>query len=154
VVLEPVGGADPTPQAAVPVMDQVQQTFIPSILLVRTGQPVQFLNRDDVLHNVRVKNSESRESAFNVGIPTGERYTHVFTHDGFYDVGCDIHPGMSAQIVASSSPYAAVADPSGTFSIAGVPNGPYKAIAYAGADTIEKDVDVAAGIGPLDLKRH
>jgi plastocyanin len=151
VVLEPVGGADPTPQAAVPRMDQVQETFIPSILLVRTGQPVDFLNNDDVLHNVRAKDADTKDSAFNVAIPTGQKYTHVFNHDGFYDVGCDIHPGMSAEIMASSSPYAAVADPSGTFAIAGVPNGPYKAIAYAGAVEIEIDVSVAAGMAPLDL---
>jgi hypothetical protein len=135
-------------------MDQVQQTFIPPILLVRTGQPVDFLNNDDVLHNVRVKNSETRESAFNVAIPTGEKYTHVFNRDGFYDVGCDIHPGMSAQILASSTPYSTVADQSGTFTISGVPNGPYKAIAYAGAQKIEKEITVAAGMPSLDLTRQ
>jgi plastocyanin len=151
VVLEAVGGADPSPQASAPVMDQVQQTFVPSILLVRTGQPVEFLNNDDVLHNVRVRDSETRDSAFNVAIPTGEKYTHIFKRDGFYDVGCDIHPGMSAQIVASASPYAAIADPSGAFSIAGVTDGPYKATAYAGAQKIEKEINVAAGMPPLDL---
>src|SRR5689334_3226795 len=65
VVLEPIGGGPIEPQAATPSMDQEQQTFIPSILLVRTGQPVDFLNHDDVLHNVRVKNDETKESAFN-----------------------------------------------------------------------------------------
>jgi hypothetical protein len=132
-------------------MDQEQQTFIPSILLVRTGQPVDFLNHDDVLHNVRVREDETKESAFNVAIPTGEKYTHTFKHDGFYDVGCDIHPGMSAQILASSSPYAVVTDPSGAFTIANVPNGPYKATVYAGARKIEKDVTVASGGQALDL---
>jgi len=132
-------------------MDQVQQTFIPSILLVRTGEPVDFLNNDDVLHNVRVKDAESRESAFNVAIPTGEKYTHVFNHDGFYDVGCDIHPGMSAQIMASATPYVVVADPSGSFTIAHVPDGPYKATAFAGAQKIEREINIAAGVPPIDL---
>ena len=151
VLLEPIGGADPSPQGPTPVMDQVQQTFIPPILLVRTGQPVDFLNNDDVLHNVRVRDSETRASAFNVEIPRGEKFRHVFTGDGFYDVGCDIHPGMSAQIVASGSPYSAVADTSGAFQIAGVPNGPYKAVAYAGAQKIEREVTIAAGMSSLDL---
>jgi hypothetical protein len=71
--------------------------------------------------------------------------------DGFYDVGCDIHPGMSAQVLASSSPYVTVADPTGAFSIANVPNGPYKAIAYAGAQKVEKEVNVAAGQVAFDL---
>src|SRR3954470_15046525 len=52
ILLEPVGAESTPAQAAAPAMDQEQQTFIPSILLVRTGQPVNFLNHDDVLHNV------------------------------------------------------------------------------------------------------
>jgi len=151
IVLEPVGGGDFPAQPAPPTMDQEQQTFIPSILLVRTGQPVDFLNHDDVLHNVRVKNDETKESAFNVAIPTGEKYTHTFQRDGFYDVGCDIHPGMSAQIVSTSSPFTVLAEPSGAFTIANVPNGPYKATAYSGASKIEKEVNITAASASVDL---
>ena len=153
VVLEPIGGTTLPPQTVPPKMDQEQQTFIPSILLARTGQPVDFFNHDDVLHNVRVKDDETKESAFNVAIPTGEKYTFTFAKDGFYDVGCDIHPGMSAQILSSSSPWTVVADTSGAFSISGVPNGPYKAIAYAGAQTIEHEVNIAAGATTVDLTK-
>lgn len=153
VVLEPIGGDPLPPQSAPPAMDQEQQTFIPSILLVRTGQPVNFLNHDDVLHNVRVKDDETKESAFNVAIPTGEQYVHTFARDGFYDVGCDIHPGMSAQILSASTPWTVVADPSGRFSFAGVPNGPYHAVAYAGAAKIEKEVSIGAGSTTIDLTK-
>ncbi|HUR35782.1 MAG TPA: plastocyanin/azurin family copper-binding protein [Vicinamibacterales bacterium] len=153
VVLEPIGEAMLSSQATTPAMDQEQQTFVPSILLVRTGQPVNFLNHDDVLHNVRVRDDETKESAFNVAIPTGETYTHTFTRNGFYDVGCDIHPGMSAQIISTSSPYTVLADAGGAFSIPDVPNGPYKAIAYSGADTITREINVAAGAAAVDLSR-
>lgn len=153
IILEPIGGDAPGPQTSTPVMDQVQQTFTPSVLLVRTGQPVNFLNNDDVLHNVRVREDATRESTFNVAIPTGEKYTHTFPRDGFYDVGCDIHPGMSAQILASSSPYMAVADGTGAFAIPNVLNGPYKATAYSGTQKIEKEVVVAAGQASLDLTK-
>ena len=151
VVLEPIGGGPAPVQAAPPSMDQEQQTFIPSILLVQTGQPVEFQNHDDVLHNVRVKDDETKESAFNVAIPNGEKYTHTFKKDGFYDVGCDIHPGMSAQIIASASPWKVIADTAGNFTIGDVPNGPYKATVYAGAQKIEKEVNIAAGSATLDL---
>ena len=160
VILEPIGGGAQPPQDVPPRMDQEQQTFIPSILLVRTGQPVDFLNHDEVLHNVRVRDDATKESAFNVAIPTGEMFRHTFLRDGFYDVGCDIHPGMSAQIVASArecarrhavSPYTVVADPSGAFRMANVPNGPYKATVYAGARTIEKEIIVAPGAALVDL---
>jgi plastocyanin len=153
VVLEPIGGGSNDPQATRPSMDQQQQTFIPSLLIVRTGQPVDFLNHDDVLHNVRVRNDETKESAFNVAIPTGEKFTHTFERDGFYDVGCDIHPGMSAQIMSSTSPFVVLADAAGAFSIPNVPDGPYKAIAYAGAQKIEKEINVSAGRATIDLTR-
>src|SRR5689334_14046743 len=39
IILEPIGGGPQPSQAVPPAMDQEQQTFIPSVLLVRTGQP-------------------------------------------------------------------------------------------------------------------
>jgi plastocyanin len=143
VILEPQGGATMPAQPEPPQMDQIQQTFIPAVLLVRTGQPVEFRNSDEVLHNVRVREDATHAPAFNVAIPTGEKYTFTFQRDGFYDVGCDIHPGMSAQIVSSDSPYAAVADAEGNFTIANVPAGAYKAVVWAGAQKIEKPLTVA-----------
>ena len=134
-------------------MDQVQQTFIPSILLVRTGQPTEFHNNDDVLHNVRVREDATRSPAFNVAIPTGETYVFTFVRDGFYDVGCDIHPGMSAEIVSTSTPYATLAREQGDFVIEGVPPGTYKAIVYAGAQKIERTVELAVGKAEIDVTR-
>jgi hypothetical protein len=132
-------------------MDQVQQTFIPSILLVRTGQTTEFRNNDDVLHNVRVREDATHSPAFNVAIPTGEKYLFTFARDGFYDVGCDIHPGMSAQIVSTSSPYVTLADPQGNFVIESVPTGSYTAVMYAGAEKIERSVDLAPDKPELNL---
>lgn len=151
IVLE-AAAPDTTPQAVVPVMDQVQQSFTPPLLLVRTGQPVEFRNNDDVLHNVKVKEDATKEGAFNVAIPTGEKFIFAFSRDGFYDVGCDIHPAMSAQIMASSSPYTVTAQPEGHFAINGVAPGTYKAVAYAGPQKIEKSITVPL-TGSLDLTR-
>ena len=134
-------------------MDQVQQTFTPPMLLVRTGQPTEFRNNDDVLHNVRVREDATKLPAFNVAIPTGEKYVFSFPRDGFYDVGCDIHPGMFAQIVSTSSPYATIADAEGAFSIDGIPAGTYKAVVYAGGQKLEKVVEVAAGQTSIDLRQ-
>jgi plastocyanin len=151
VIFEPQAGGDAPAQADVPFMDQVQQTFNPPVLLVRTGQPTEFRNNDDVLHNVRVREDETKLPAFNVAIPTGEKYVFSFPRDGFYDVGCDIHPGMFAQIVSTSSPYATIADTDGNFAIEGIPPGAYKAVVYAGGKKIEKDVQVAGGPATIDL---
>jgi plastocyanin len=134
-----------------PAMDQAQQTFIPAVLMVRTGQPVDFRNSDEVLHNVRVREDATQSGAFNVAIPTGEKYTFTFPRDGFYDVGCDIHPGMAAQIVSTRSPYSAVADADGAYTIPAVPTGTYKAVVYTGSQKIEREVIVAGGQTRFDV---
>jgi plastocyanin len=145
VILEPQGATERPADGPPVYMDQVQQTFIPPVLMVRTGQPVEFHNSDDVLHNVRVREDATHSPAFNVAIPTGEKYVFTFPRDGFYDVGCDIHPGMAAQVVSTESPYTAVGDAAGDYSIPAVPSGTYKAIVYAGTQKIERDITVAGG---------
>lgn len=143
VILEPQPRREFAPQAEKPFMDQISQIFVPSVLLVRTGQPTEFRNSDDVLHNVRVREQETKEGTFNVAIPTGQAYTHTFPRDGFYDVGCDIHPAMSAQIMATSTPYAVVADTAGNFVFDDVEPGAYTMIVYAGEEKIERTVQVS-----------
>jgi Copper binding proteins, plastocyanin/azurin family len=134
-------------------MDQVALTFIPGLLIVRTGHPAEFRNSDDVLHNVRVNESSTRAGTFNVAIPMGEDYRFTFEREGFYDVGCDIHPAMSATIYASSSPYTAVTDKSGQFEILDVPPGSYNAIVFAGPEQLERPVEVSPGRTDVDLTR-
>ena len=145
MVLEPREPRELPAQTAAPVMDQISQTFTPAVLFVRTGQPAEFHNSDDVLHNIRVRNEETKEGTFNVALPTGGAYIHTFSTAGFYDVGCDIHPGMSAVVVASRTPYAGLADPDGAFSIADVPPGSYTLTVYADVRTIQRTVTVVPG---------
>jgi plastocyanin len=150
IVLEPKTPAE-VPQHERPVMDQVALQFIPGVLVVRTGHPVEFRNSDDVLHNVRVNEDATKAGTFNVAIPMGEDYRFTFERDGFYNVGCDIHPAMAATIYSSSSPYAVLSDAAGNFEIPGVPPGAYKAVIFAGADRIERPLEVTAGRTELHL---
>jgi plastocyanin len=152
VVLEPKTARSFPPQTEKPVMDQVGLTFGPELLLVRTGQPVDFRNSDDTLHNVRVSHEETRTSAFNVAIPTGESYTYTFERDGFYRVGCDIHPAMAASVFASSSPFTAVADANGGFSFADVPVGAWTITAYTGGKRLHKDLEIGSGATTVTLE--
>ena len=145
VILESQAAQEFAPQRGLPVMDQVSLSFIPELLLVRTGQPAEFRNSDDVLHNVRVREEATKAPSFNVAIPTGQVYAHTFPRDGFYDVGCDIHPGMSAQIVATSTPYATTTDAEGNFVLRDVLPGSYTVTVYAGADRIDQPLEVGAG---------
>jgi plastocyanin len=152
VVLEPRGAREFPAQSEKPVMDQVGLTFGPELLVVRTGQPVEFRNSDDTLHNVNVKHEETRAQAFNVAIPTGGAYEHTFPRDGFYRVGCDIHPAMAASIFAASTPFAALAESDGSFRFADVPPGPWKVVVYGGGRRLERDVDVKGGVTEVSVE--
>jgi len=152
VVLEPKDPRTFAPQSEKPVMDQVGLTFGPELLIVRTGQPVELRNNDDTLHNVNVKHEETREQAFNVAIPTGSTYEHTFPRDGFYRVGCDIHPAMAASIFSASTPFAAVADSAGSFAFIDVPPGAWTVTAYTGGKKLRKDVAVTGGVTQVSVE--
>jgi hypothetical protein len=133
----------PPPEQA--VMDQVSLAFTPDMMFVRTGVPVEFRNSDDTLHNVHVGNVDTKEPSFNVAIPTGEVYRYTFSKDGFYHVGCDIHPAMSAEILSLSTPFVAVAGTDGSFSFDDVTPGTWVVRSYTNGVKKEKDVDIVGG---------
>jgi plastocyanin len=134
------------------IMDQAGMQFSPSVLFVRTGQPVVFRNSDSEMHNVNLKEEVSRGQAFNVAIPTGGTYEHVFERDGLYDVTCDVHSAMSATILVTSTPYATVADSDGSFSFGDVAPGSYRLMAYSGSQQFERPVDVTQALTTIDVR--
>ena len=152
VVLEPRTARTFPPQDETPVMDQVGQTFGPDVLLVRTGEPVEFRNSDDTLHNVHVSHDETREPAFNVAIPTGGSYTYTFTRDGFYRVGCDIHPSMAATIFSTTTPFATLAEPDGRFVFTDVPAGAWTVRVYAAGRHLQRNVEVRGGVNDVTVE--
>jgi hypothetical protein len=151
VILEPRHSAPLPEPAAMPYMDQVSRNFIPSILFVRTGYPADFRNSDEELHNINVKDGGTHEQIFNVALPPDVGYRHTFARSGVYDVSCDIHGAMTAQIIAAASPYVTPADADGHFEIPNVVRGPYLVTVYAGAKPIEKMVEVTGERTELNL---
>ena len=125
IMLVPEDGAErPVPEETA-LMDQAGTAFWPKLLVVRPGQPVDFKNSEDVLHNVHVIDSETRETEFNVATPVVGAYRHVFEREGAYDVSCNIHPSMAAYVIVTAAPFFAVADSEGTFALEAVPEGTY-----------------------------
>ncbi len=108
-------------------MDQYGTAFRPKLLVVRPGQPVDFKNSEDVLHNVHVIEADTRETEFNVGTPVVGAYRHVFEREGAYDVSCNIHPSMAAFVIVTAAPFVAVADSQGNFELDRLPEGSYDA---------------------------
>jgi hypothetical protein len=132
-------------------MDQSARTFLPPVLFARTGHPAEFRNSDEEMHNINVKHGVTRAQAFNVSVATGDAYRHTFDTPGLYDVACDVHAGMSAQIVVTRGPHVTVADAEGQFGFSSVTPGRYTLIVYAGAEPIERPVDVTAADISLDV---
>jgi plastocyanin len=143
VTLTPDAG-EALPPSAPPVLDQSGRRFFPDLLLARTGYPVTFGNSDTELHNINVKELTSKDQAFNVALPIGGTYSYTFKQDGLYNVRCDLHPEMASEIMVSSSPYVAIADEGGAFSVENVPTGSYTMRMYGGNDTVEKTVTVTS----------
>jgi plastocyanin len=110
-------------QAGRVVLDQRNLTFSPHVLVVRVGTTVDFPNNDKVFHNVF---SFRDGKKFDLGMyPKGVSKKIVFDKAGLARLFCNIHPNMAAYVLAVDSPYFAVSNERGTFSIAGVPPGTY-----------------------------
>ena len=135
-------------------MDQLGMEFLPPVLLATVGQPVHFHNGEDILHNVRVYNIDTKETAFNISTPIGGTYEHYFDTAGTYRVACDIHPQMGASVVVSAAPFATVAERSGRFTLDNISPGQYMATIHAGPERSQRSVTIAADTTELDLTEN
>ena len=144
IVLEPPTGVELPVSSAPAIMDQAGYEFLPASLIAQAGQPVQFRNSEDVLHNVRVTDAVSQEPVFNVATLAFGKYEHKF-QPGYYDVTCDIHSMMRAGILVTASPYTATTGADGSFNLSNVQPGQYNLTIYAGAAPVVRPVEVKGG---------
>jgi plastocyanin len=102
---------------------QKDKSFKPHILVIPAGTVVDFPNRDPFFHNVF---SYFEGKRFDLGLyESGSSRSVRFDHPGISYIFCNIHPEMSAVVVAMSTPYYAVSDRAGQISIPEVPAGRY-----------------------------
>lgn len=106
-------------------MDQKNLVFIPHVLPILVGTTVEFMNSDDVLHNVF--SPDNCAEKFNLGTwPKGEIRTYTFKNPGCFSVMlCNVHPEMEAYIVVLETPYFSVSEKDGSYIIKNVPAGKY-----------------------------
>ncbi len=106
------------------LMDQRDLQFQPHVLPVLVGTTVDFLNSDALLHNVFTP--DKCADKFNLGSwPQGQKKSYTFAKPCTAALLCNVHPEMEGYILALPTPYFAVTDASGAYSIAGVPDGTY-----------------------------
>ena len=107
------------------VLDQEGCMYQPHVFGVQTGQPIQILNSDPMLHNIHALPDENRP--FNFGMPNeGDERTQSFrTPEVMVRIKCDVHPWMSAYAGVLEHPYFSVTGDDGSFRIEGLPAGTY-----------------------------
>lgn len=114
-----------TPQKKNPLINQIGLKFVPHVLPIIVGTTVEFLNSDDVLHNVF--SPDSCANGFNLGTwPKNESKTHTYKELGCQAVVlCNVHPEMEAYVIVLQNPYFALTDKDGYYEINNLPPGKY-----------------------------
>jgi plastocyanin len=127
VSLKDVTGKSTGANAPAVVLDQKGCVYTPSILAVQTGQKIIVKNSDTCIHNVHAKPTvDGNEEHNDVQMPGGADLTYTFPKpEPFLKFQCDVHPWMFAWVTIVDSPYFAVSDPDGKFTIKNVPPGKY-----------------------------
>lgn len=114
------------PSAAEVELRQKGCVFRPHVSLVPAGATLAVYNDDGILHNIHT--FSALNPPFNRAQPQFNKRIDVkFDKPETIKVACDAHPWMSAWLVVTDHPYAAVSDASGGFRIEGVPAGAYTA---------------------------
>lgn len=113
----------PPPEAHVEV-DQKNLVFTPHVLAVLKGTTVDFVNSDAVMHNVF--SPDKCCERFNLGSwPQGQSRSYTFKSLCVATLLCKVHPEMEGFVVVVPTPWFAVTDKTGAYSIKDIPDGAY-----------------------------
>jgi len=129
-----------------------QMNFIPFVSVLAEGGKAVFANEDPFPHNVFSPDNEK----FNMGnIPQNGAHQRVFHTPGAYTLLCNLHPGMLGYLMVTPSTWWAKTDAKGKFVMKHVPNGTYKATAWAPRQApVTQSVTVADGDVTISFDLH
>jgi plastocyanin len=125
----PAGATFTAPTQAVTI-DQNGCLYHPRVFGVMVGQPIEILNSDPVLHNIKAVPTANR--GFNISQPSqGMKTTRTFdTPEVMVPLECNVHGWMNAWVGVMSHPFFATSGDDGTFTIKGLPAGTYEIEAW------------------------
>lgn len=103
---------------------QKNRMFTPHLQVIPVGGVVQFPNADPFFHNVF---SLFEGKRFDLGLyEAGNTKSVTFSRQGVSYIFCNIHPEMSAVVLALSTPLYAIADDKESFTLPNIPSGDYR----------------------------
>jgi hypothetical protein len=149
--LEPLAGTPAmpfVPHGSYTLM-QKNRTFLPHLQVIPVGAVVQFPNADPFFHNVFSLFDGKR---FDLGLyEAGSSKSITFSREGVSYIFCNIHPEMSAVVLALPTPLFATADSNDSFVLRNIPSGDYKlhlwieGVPQPVVDVLTRSVHLSAG---------
>lgn len=137
---------------------QRDKRFSPHVVAVKVGTEIEFPNQDPFFHDVF---SIYRGKPFDLGLyESGSTRKVKFSQVGVSYIFCNIHPEMSAAVVAVPTPYFAITAADGSFQINHLLPGKYRMeIWYELASESElsslaHEVEIGAENQPLNVTLH
>jgi hypothetical protein len=128
---------------------QKNRTFLPHLQVIPVGAVVKFPNADPFFHNVFSLFDGKR---FDLGLyEAGSSKSVTFSREGVSYIFCNIHPEMSAVVLALPTPLFATADSDDSFVLHTIPPGDYKlhlwieGVPQPVVDVLTRSVHLSAG---------
>ncbi|TAJ27294.1 MAG: carboxypeptidase regulatory-like domain-containing protein [Nitrospirae bacterium] len=138
---------------SVPHVEARDCKFLPFVTVVRDGHAVEVVNMDPVMHDIQAYETSTRLGArvlFNSPLPMNGHHKRGDLHASHeHELGtsllgpiylskgrrtfvmqCGFHPYMESWALAIDNPYYAITDASGAFTIADIPSGTYRLVAW------------------------
>lgn len=107
------------------LLDQQGCRYVPHVVGVRVGQPLEISNGDETTHNVHALPEANREFNF-AQFVKGQKNVQTFTaSEVMIPFKCDLHGWMNAYVGVVEHPYFAVTADGGRFEIRNLPAGIY-----------------------------
>ena len=83
-----------------PGCEDVNRCYIPHIIVIESGEPITWVNKDSAFHSVTSGFYDTPSGLFDSGhMDPSESFTFTFNESGIYDYFCTLHPWMNGQVI-------------------------------------------------------